>query len=111
MIGCEQGNYHLPPWLVLFVLDPETGQPKPRSGTQTGRASFFDISHDGTWGGVVTGDKVTAHWDADCPCGRASVYLEGNVQRFSEISGGDDKITCAATSSAQNEALDYLNAF
>jgi len=111
IVGCDHGHYHLPPWVTLFVLDPETGKPFPRSGTQTGRASFFDMTHDGTWGGVVTGDRVIAHWDGDCPCGRSTVYLESDIRRFSEISGGDDKITCAASPAAQAEALDYLNAF
>lgn len=111
IVGCDHGHYHLPPWVTLFLLDPETGQPLPRTGSQTGRASFFDMTHDGTWGGVVTGDRVTAHWDTPCPCGRSTVYLENSIQRFSELQGGDDKITCAATSSAQAEALDYLNTF
>jgi hypothetical protein len=112
VVGCDQGRYHLAPWVVLFVLDPETGKPKPRNGTQTGRASFFDMTHDGSWGGVITGDQVTAHWDTPCPCGRSTVYLDGKIQRFSEINGsGDDKITCAATPAAQAEALNYLNAF
>ncbi|MCB2073552.1 MAG: hypothetical protein H6917_15225 [Novosphingobium sp.] len=111
LIGCEHDHYHLPPWVVLFVLDPETGQPMPRTGSRTGRAAFFDISHDGTWGGLITGDKITAEWDTPCPCGRSSAYVEEQIVRFSELQGGDDKITCAATPAAQAEALDYLNAF
>lgn len=110
IVGCEHGHYHLPPWVVLFVLDAESGVPLPRSGAQTGRASFFDISNDGTWGGIVSGDQVTAQWDEPCPCGRRTAYLENKIQRFSEVQGGDDKITCAATPAAQAEALDYLNA-
>lgn len=110
IVGCEHGHYHLPPWVVLFVLDPDSGAPLPRSATQTGRASFFDISNDGTWGGIVTGDRVTVHWDEPCACGRATAYLENRIQRFNELQGGDDKITCAATPAAQAEALDYLNA-
>lgn len=110
IVGCDQGHYHLPPWVVLFMLDPETGRPLPRSGTQTGRASFFDITNDGTWGGVVTGDRATVHWDTPCACGRSTAYLENRIERFSELQGGDDKITCAATPAAQAEALGYLNA-
>jgi len=111
VVGCEHGHFHLPPWVCLFVLDPDTGQPMPRTGTQTGRASFFDMTNDGTWGGIVTGDKVTVNWDTPCACGRSTAYLEGRIQRFSELQGGDDKITCAASPAAQAEALDYLNAF
>jgi hypothetical protein len=107
-VTCERGHYHFLPWVALFILDPETGKPLPRSGVQTGRASFFDMTHDGTWGGIVTGDKITVDWDTPCPCGRTSVYLQGGIQRFSELQGGDDKITCAATPAAQNDAMDFL---
>ncbi|CAN7427290.1 hypothetical protein LJR225_002774 [Phenylobacterium sp. LjRoot225] len=106
---CEAERYHLAPWVAPFILDGETGQPLPREGVQTGRAAFFDVTHDGTWGGVVTGDQVTAHYDA-CLCGRRSLSFAKKIQRFSEAAGGDDKITCAATPSAQNKALDFLNA-
>ncbi len=107
-VTCEQSRYHFLPWVTLFVLDPDTGKPLPRSGVQTGRAAFFDMTHDGTWGGIVTGDKITVIWDTPCPCGRSTVYLQGGIQRFSELQGGDDKITCAATPGAQAEAMDYL---
>ena len=29
------GRYHMPPWIIADILDPLTGQPKPRDGTQT----------------------------------------------------------------------------
>jgi hypothetical protein len=35
-------------------------------------------------------------------------YMEDNVVRYSEKRGGDDKITCAATADAHNDALDFL---
>jgi hypothetical protein len=105
---CEHDRYHFLPWVVVYVLDYETGKPLPRKGVQTGRAAFFDPTSDGTWGGIITGDKITIDWDTPCSCGRSSVYVSGKIQRFSEISGGDDKITCAATPSAQAEAMDYL---
>lgn len=105
---CEANRYHLAPWVAPFILDGDTGQPLPREGVQTGRAAFFDVTHDGAWGGIVTGDQVTAHYDG-CPCGRKTLAFDKKIQRFSEITGGDDKITCAATPGAQNEALDYLN--
>jgi hypothetical protein len=110
-ITCDHNNYHFLPWVTVFVLDHDTGKPLPRRGVQTGRAAFFDMTHDGTWGGIVTGDKITIDWDMPCPCGRATVYVKGKIQRFSELQGGDDKITCAATPSAQAEAMDYLTKF
>jgi hypothetical protein len=105
---CEHGSYHFLPWVTVIVLDHETGKPLPRSGVQTGRASFFDMTHDGTWGGIVTGDKITVDWDTPCPCGRTSLHLKGKVERYSELQGGDDKISCAATPQAQAEAMDFL---
>ena len=49
---------------------------------------------------------------------RQEVVLEANpkriyetlldAKRFSEFTGGDDKVTCAATPNAQAEALDLL---
>ncbi|TAL04266.1 MAG: hypothetical protein EPO08_01795 [Rhodospirillaceae bacterium] len=110
-ITCEHGHYHLLPWVTLFILDLDTGKPKPRSGTQTGRAGFFDMTHDGTWGGILTGDQITVDWDTPCPCGRTSVAIKPTIQRVSELQGGDDKISCAATPAAQAEALDYLTSF
>lgn len=107
-VTCEHGHYHMLPWITIFLLDYESGRPLPRSGVQTGRAAFFDMTHDGTWGGIVTGDKITVHWDTPCACGRMTPYLEGKIQRFSDITGDDDKISCAATPGAQAEALDYL---
>jgi len=105
---CQHGHYHFVPWLSVILLDRETGQPLPRSGVQTGRASFFDMTNDGTWGGLVTGDRVTVDWDTPCKCGRTTPYVQGKIQRYSEVEGGDDKITCAATPQAQSDALDYL---
>jgi hypothetical protein len=108
MVSCEADHYHLLPWVTLFLLDLDTGQPLPRKGQQTGRAGFFDPTHDGTWGGVLTGDLVTAEWDEPCECGRKTVWLHKKIQRVSEAQGGDDKITCAATPEAQGDAMEFL---
>jgi hypothetical protein len=106
--NCEHDRYHVPPWVAVILLDGETGQPLPRDGVQTGRASFFDVSQDGAWGGIVSGDRVTVDF-TPCPCGRKTLHLDKTIQRFSELQGGDDKITCAATPGAQDEALGFLN--
>ena len=108
---CESDRYHLPPWVTPWLLDLETGQPLPRSGKQTGRAAFFDMTAESCWGGLVTGDLVTIDWDHNCECGRSSVALEKTIQRVSEAQGGDDKITCAATPGAQAEAMEFLTGF
>ena len=105
---CEHDRYHVMPFVTVYLLDLDSGQPLPRAGTQTGRAAFFDMTQDSTWGGIVTGDLVTVDWDTQCECGRASVALEKKINRVSELQGGDDKITCAATPGAQAEAMEFL---
>jgi acyl-CoA synthetase (AMP-forming)/AMP-acid ligase II len=105
---CDHDRYHVLPWVTVFLLDIDSGRPQPRKGKQTGRAAFFDMTQDSTWGGLVTGDLVTVDWDHPCECGRTSIALEKKINRVSEIQGGDDKITCAATPQAQAEAMDFL---
>jgi hypothetical protein len=105
---CDHDRYHILPWVTVYLLDLETGQPLPRTGKQSGRAAFFDMTQDSTWGGLITGDLVTIDWDHRCECGRSSVALEKKINRVSEIQGGDDKISCAATPQAQAEAMDFL---
>jgi hypothetical protein len=106
---CPQGHYHVSPYAVPFVLDAESGVPLPREGTQTGRYAFFDISAGSYWGGFVTGDKVTITWDG-CECGRRGPYVHSSIERFSELEGGDDKISCSGSNDAHEEALSWLTA-
>ena len=108
---CDYDRYHILPWVTPYLLDLETGQPLPRKGKQTGRASFFDMTADSCWGGLVTGDVVTIDWDHQCECGRTSYTLEKKINRVSEIQGGEDKISCAATPQAQADAMDFLTGF
>ena len=110
-VQCEHDHYHVLPWVTVYLLDLETGQPLPRKGRQTGRAAFFDMTADSCWGGLITGDLVTIDWDHQCECGRTSVGLEKTINRVSELQGGDDKISCAATPAAQAEAMDFLTGF
>ncbi|MEU2234954.1 hypothetical protein ACH4A8_04810 [Streptomyces vietnamensis] len=100
---CPAGAYHVEPWIVPYVLDPETGRPLPRQGTVRGRAAFFDLTADVYWGGFVTGDRVAVSYDP-CPCGRTTPRVEPGISRFED----DDKITCAATPEALDDALEYL---
>jgi hypothetical protein len=106
---CERGHYHFSPTAIPFVLDPDTSELLPRKGRVTGRAALFDLSADARWGGFISGDEITVEWDAPCPCGRTSRYIVGDIQRFSDKHGGDDKITCAASEGANKEAMDFLN--
>ena len=104
---CGEGHYHVPPWVVPYVLDPETGTQLPRDGVQTGRAAFFDLVPQTYWGGMATGDEVTADW-TPCACGRTTVHIHPDIRRLSEKTGADDKITCAAADDAHAAAIDFL---
>jgi hypothetical protein len=110
--ACSEGRYHVQPWVIPFVLDPETSEPLPRTGRQTGRAAVYDVLLKAHWGGVISGDEVTIDWDLHCPCGQTSVAFEHDIIRYSEKQGvDDDRITCAATHEVHNEAVDFMKAF
>lgn len=104
---CSQGHYHSPPWLVGFVLDPNTGVPYPRAGTQTGRYAGFDLWAQTYWGGYITGDEVTINWDGGCDCGREGPYMHNTITRYTD-KNGDDKITCQRTAAAVEEMMQHL---
>jgi hypothetical protein len=104
---CSEGHYHIPPWVVAYVLDPDTGESRPREGVQTGRAAFFDLVPQTYWGGFASGDEITVDFEP-CACGRTSYHAHPTIARFSEKRGGDDKITCAAADDAHAAAIEVL---
>jgi hypothetical protein len=106
--GCDHGNYHPLPHHIPFILDPGSGNPLPRTGQQTGRYAFYDLLAESYWGGFLTGDEVTGIWEG-CPCGREGLYIHPTIERFSDKSGEDDKITCAGAADAHERALEFLN--
>ena len=108
---CSHGRYHLVPWIIPFILDPETSKPLPRKGVVTGRAAFFDLLARHRWGGVITGDEITIDWDSKCACGQEGYHLGPEIQRYSDKTGDDDKITCAAQPQAHAQAMDFLSAY
>jgi hypothetical protein len=105
---CEHGRYHFNPWLIPFVLDPETSAPLPRAGVATGRAAFFDLAVTTRWGGFITGDKVTVRYE-QCPCGQTTPGCDRGIERFGAAHDGEDKITCAATDAAHRETVEFLS--
>jgi hypothetical protein len=105
---CSQGHFHIVPACIPFILDPDTSEPLGRTGTITGRWAHYDLMADGYWGGFISGDEVTMHWDDQCDCGRTTPFIEAKIQRYSEKLDGDDKITCAAQAGAYQEAMDFL---
>ena len=65
---CTAGFYHFFPYTIPMLLDPD-GNVLPREGVQTGRCAFVDLLAESYWGGFITGDRITVHWDDDCDCG------------------------------------------
>jgi hypothetical protein len=105
---CSAGYYHFFPYTIPLLLDAD-GNVLPREGTVTGRFAFFDLLPQSYWGGFITGDRITIHWDDDCECGWTAPRLDRNITRFSELEGGDDKITCAGTEEMYSEFMDYIS--
>jgi hypothetical protein len=97
MPKCQAGNrYHFPPWIVPFLLNEEGDQLLPMGeGEVEGRAAFFDLSLDGRWGGVISGDKISVSFEP-CACGNRGPSVRDDIMRYADIKG-DDKIGCAGT--------------
>lgn len=104
---CSGGHYHLAPWVYLALLDPDTSQPYPRKGLQTGRLALFDLMAESYWGGLISGDRVTINWDGGCQCGRVGPYLHTDITRYIQLKD-DDKITCSKTADAYEKAVEYV---
>jgi hypothetical protein len=102
---CASGVFHMPPSVVLWLLDPDTSQPLPREGVRTGRLAVFDLMPTTYWGGAITGDRVTIDWDARCSCGRIGPTISPEIVRYSNLRD-DDKITCAKSPEAYQRAVE-----
>ena len=96
MPRCQAGGrYHVPPWVVPLILDKTGDNLLPMSGEYEGRAAFFDLSLDGRWGGVISGDKISIDF-SPCACGSKGPSIRDNIVRYADLEG-DDKIGCAGT--------------
>lgn len=95
-LACDKGNYHVPPWVIPLVLD-EAGEVllNREHGVVEGRFAFLDVSLEGRWGGLISGDRVFVDFSS-CDCGRSGPVVLPDIRRYGDL-GGDDKITCAAT--------------
>jgi hypothetical protein len=90
------GRYHVPPWVVPLILDKAGDNLLPMiDGEYEGRAAFFDLSLDGRWGGVISGDKISIDF-RPCACGSKGPSIRDNIVRYADLEG-DDKIGCAGT--------------
>ncbi len=105
---CSAGYYHFFPYTIPLLLDPD-GNVLPREGVQTGRCAFVDLLAESYWGGFITGDRITIYWDENCECGWKGPRLDQSIARFSELEGGDDKISCAGSEEMYSEFMDYVS--
>ena len=110
MPKCPAGYFHMPPQLIPYLIDPDSGALLPSSGAHSGRFGFIDLLTQTYWGGFLTGDHVTLDWDHECKCGRSGgPVLHANIGRLSEQRGGDDKISCAGgADDAHDRAVKFL---
>jgi len=110
--ACDEGRYHVQPWVIPFLLDPDTSAPLSRTGSRTGRAAFYDLFNTSHWGGVISGDEITIDWDERCPCGLESVPIRHDIVRYSEKQGvEDDRISCSATQEVNDEVIRFMSGF
>jgi hypothetical protein len=105
MPRCNALRYHVPPWLIPMVVD-ESGEKllTPDGGRLEGRLALFDLSLEGRWGALVTGDKAVLNLRT-CRCGRSSPSIDDTITRYGDLPGGDDKVTCAGTIDAYVRGL------
>jgi hypothetical protein len=110
--ACDHGHYHVQPWVIPFLLDPDTSEALPRQGVQTGRAAFYDILNESHWSGIISGDEITIDWSTPCQCGLNSIHIHHDIMRYSEKDEvEDDRISCSATQQVNDEAVNFMREF
>src|SRR3546814_19558664 len=79
------GRYHVPPWVVPLILDKSGDALLPIGNAEyEGRAAFFDLSIDGRWGGVISGDRISIAF-SPCPCGHTGPSIRDNIARYAAL--------------------------
>jgi len=96
MPRCPAGRYHVPAWMVCLPLTKDGDALMPIGEEEiTARAAFFDLSVEGRWGGIISGDKIEISYKP-CACGSPSPSIADTIGRFADLEG-DDKIACSGT--------------
>lgn len=93
---CRAHRYHVQPWVLVLPLDaPGEALVDATQGDTQARAAFLDLSLEGRWGGVISGDRVSVDFRR-CACGHEGPHFGAEIVRYADLEGGD-KITCAGT--------------
>lgn len=93
---CRAERYHISPWVIALPLDV-SGERLLEVGDEDveARAAFFDLSIEGRWGGIISGDKIAISF-GKCRCGHQGPTVAREIMRFSDLPDGD-KISCAGS--------------
>ena len=94
--ACRKSRYHVHPFAIALILDQPGERVLAREGIVEGRFAFMDPTTEYRWGGMISGDKLTVDFGR-CPCGRRGMTVLNPVQRYTDITGDEDKIQCAGT--------------
>jgi hypothetical protein len=93
---CTAGRYHISPWVIALPLDVSGDELLDAGdGEIEARAAFMDLSIEGRWGGIISGDKISISF-AKCACGHHGPTVGRDIMRFSDLPDGD-KISCAGS--------------
>lgn len=93
---CSAERYHIPPWVIALPLDV-SGEQLLEVGNDDveARAAFMDLSIEGRWGGIISGDKIAINF-GKCACSHQGPTVAREIMRFSDLPDGD-KISCAGS--------------
>ena len=93
---CRSARYHISPWVIALPLDVD-GEHLLDAGDDEieARAAFMDLSIEGRWGGIISGDKVGISFTR-CACGHQGPTVGREIMRFADLPDGD-KISCAGS--------------
>jgi hypothetical protein len=93
---CSAERYHVSPWVMMLPLDV-SGENLLDVGDDDieARAAFMDLSIEGRWGGIISGDKIAANF-GKCACGHQGPTVAREIMRFADLPDGD-KISCAGS--------------
>lgn len=81
--GMRRGDVPLQCTHHSLCARPGYRKPLPRKGTQTAQLAALELVSEDCWGGIITGDPGTVHWEKVCDCGlNHGPLLELTIERL-----------------------------